>query len=141
MNLISFLFLFLFIFFLFKQMTAYDMRISALSSDVCSSDLFRHPALVQRVGIGRQFITAFGAASERGIGGFGRKHTGFHRRLAALNARHVDETGGPADQRAAAEGELRHRFPASLFLRALAIRHDARRVQNASVSECISRWS
>src|SRR3546814_4180539 len=33
-------FLFFFFFFFFKQKTAYDMRISDLSSDVCSSDLF-----------------------------------------------------------------------------------------------------
>src|SRR3546814_18821845 len=30
-------------FFFFKQKTAYDMRISDWSSDVCSSDLLRHP--------------------------------------------------------------------------------------------------
>src|SRR3546814_6034372 len=33
--------LFLFIFFFFKQKTAYEMRISDWSSDVCSSDLVR----------------------------------------------------------------------------------------------------
>src|SRR3546814_19162428 len=33
------MFLFLFIFFFFKQKTAYEMRISDWSSDVCSSDL------------------------------------------------------------------------------------------------------
>src|SRR3546814_3525903 len=33
--------------FLFKQKTAYEMRISDWSSDVCSSDLFRGPALQQ----------------------------------------------------------------------------------------------
>src|SRR3546814_17363083 len=32
------------LFFLFKQKTAYDMRISDWSSDVCSSDLHRRPA-------------------------------------------------------------------------------------------------
>src|SRR3546814_2691357 len=32
--------LFVFIFFLFKQKTAYEMRISDWSSDVCSSDLY-----------------------------------------------------------------------------------------------------
>src|SRR3546814_6030497 len=31
-------------FFFFKQKTAYEMRISDWSSDVCSSDLLRHPA-------------------------------------------------------------------------------------------------
>src|SRR3546814_8995250 len=35
------LFLFFFEFFFFKQKTAYEMRISDWSSDVCSSDLFR----------------------------------------------------------------------------------------------------
>src|SRR3546814_8312045 len=34
-------------FFFFKQKTAYEMRISDWSSDVCSSDLF-HPAPVSR---------------------------------------------------------------------------------------------
>src|SRR3546814_17859777 len=33
-------YVFLFIFFFFKQKTAYEMRISDWSSDVCSSDLF-----------------------------------------------------------------------------------------------------
>src|SRR3546814_10295025 len=31
------------VFFFFKQKTAYEMRISDWSSDVCSSDLYRHP--------------------------------------------------------------------------------------------------
>src|SRR3546814_2383926 len=35
----SFFFLFFFCFFFFKQKTAYEMRISDWSSDVCSSDL------------------------------------------------------------------------------------------------------
>src|SRR3546814_8027231 len=32
----------MFVFFFFKQKTAYEMRISDWSSDVCSSDLLRH---------------------------------------------------------------------------------------------------
>src|SRR3546814_7148782 len=36
-------FFFIIIFFFFKQKTAYEMRISDWSSDVCSSDLDRHP--------------------------------------------------------------------------------------------------
>src|SRR3546814_9023778 len=39
---------FLFFFFFFKQKTAYEMRISDWSSDVCSSDLLGHAA----VGVG-----------------------------------------------------------------------------------------
>src|SRR3546814_6601509 len=33
-------FMFIFVFFFFKQKTAYEMRISDWSSDVCSSDLY-----------------------------------------------------------------------------------------------------
>src|SRR3546814_9842318 len=36
-----------FVFFFFKQKTAYEMRISDWSSDVCSSDLRQRPALQQ----------------------------------------------------------------------------------------------
>src|SRR3546814_7505817 len=35
----------MFVFFFFKQKTAYEMRISDWSSDVCSSDLFRQSIL------------------------------------------------------------------------------------------------
>src|SRR3546814_4131678 len=34
------------VFFFFKQKTAYEMRISDWSSDVCSSDLVKHPCPV-----------------------------------------------------------------------------------------------
>src|SRR3546814_4104475 len=44
---------FLFVFF-FKQKTAYEMRISDWSSDVCSSDLLRHP--LDLVGDGAQLL-------------------------------------------------------------------------------------
>src|SRR3546814_8513783 len=36
-------------FFFFKQKTAYEMRISDWSSDVCSSDLFEHKATLATV--------------------------------------------------------------------------------------------
>src|SRR3546814_11109786 len=39
----------LFVFFFFKQKTAYEMRISDWSSDVCSSDLLRLLLAVQRL--------------------------------------------------------------------------------------------
>src|SRR3546814_2893769 len=38
-------FLCMFLFFFFKQKTAYEMRISDWSSDVCSSDLIHKPEL------------------------------------------------------------------------------------------------
>src|SRR3546814_15841078 len=43
-------YLYLFFFFFFKQKTAYEMRISDWSSDVCSSDLARQPARRQAEG-------------------------------------------------------------------------------------------
>src|SRR3546814_10387092 len=45
-----FMCLYLDIFFFFKQKTAYEMRISDWSSDVCSSDLDDIPAEVTRLG-------------------------------------------------------------------------------------------
>src|SRR3546814_8791503 len=38
---------YVFVFFFFKQKTAYEMRISDWSSDVCSSDLRGHPAAMR----------------------------------------------------------------------------------------------
>src|SRR3546814_3596091 len=43
------LFVVLICFFFFKQKTAYEMRISDWSSDVCSSDLIDDPRLAQKV--------------------------------------------------------------------------------------------
>src|SRR3546814_2435483 len=40
----------MFFFFFFKQKTAYEMRISDWSSDVCSSDLFATQGMVQDAG-------------------------------------------------------------------------------------------
>src|SRR3546814_2398001 len=55
---------FIYLFFVFKQKTAYEMRISDWSSDVCSSDL---PA---RIRPSRQFIAA-NAAHEHALDGEG----------------------------------------------------------------------
>src|SRR3546814_5187114 len=43
-------------FFFFKQKTAYEMRISDWSSDVCSSDLANAPDGVTRMGWGSAFV-------------------------------------------------------------------------------------
>src|SRR3546814_10352293 len=58
------------IFVFFKQKTAYEMRISDWSSDVCSSDLRRLPAHAQRQGIDHQ-IEAVRAVVEGKIGRIG----------------------------------------------------------------------
>src|SRR3546814_6290550 len=54
-----------FCFFLFKQKTAYELRISDWSSDVCSSDL----AAARGVAAGQRDVDGFGgqARVERGI--------------------------------------------------------------------------
>src|SRR3546814_1555491 len=48
----------LFFFFFFKQKTAYEMRISDWSSDVCSSDLSQLAALVEQGGVGQVLCEA-----------------------------------------------------------------------------------
>src|SRR3546814_9561900 len=61
--LVILLFIYFYIFFFFKQKTAYEMRISDWSSDVCSSDLAEHarasaPAQVglRRVALGHRHL-------------------------------------------------------------------------------------
>ena len=70
--------------------------------------------------VARQHVTA-AVRGNRGEGGLGGEHARFHRRVAALDPRHVDEARRAADQRAAREGELRHRLPAALVDRPRAI--------------------
>src|SRR3546814_19525907 len=79
-----------FVFFFFKQKTAYEMRISDWSSDVCSSDLLSadmpirkdtEPRLLRYIYTGRretqlgiEFHMRSGAAFQReGAGSFGRR--------------------------------------------------------------------
>src|SRR3546814_6866888 len=65
---------YVFVVFFFKQKTAYEMRISDWSSDVCSSDLFRDaggaPVHPQR----EMLIGPFGAANTAGTIPDGRIH-------------------------------------------------------------------
>ena len=53
--------------------------------------------------------------------GLGRDHPRFHRGMAALDLRHVEKSGGVADQRAAREIEPRDRLKAALVERPRAI--------------------
>src|SRR3546814_1098606 len=69
----SLVFIVSFVFFFFKQKTAYEMRISDWSSDVCSSDLVKeHHAdqdEVGRQGVGADHLGGFcGEAGERDHG-------------------------------------------------------------------------
>src|SRR3546814_7076827 len=52
---------FICVFFFFKQKTAYEMRISDWSSDVCSSDLTFVPALLAARSIGHHDLQVRGA--------------------------------------------------------------------------------
>src|SRR3546814_8062134 len=51
-----------FFFFFFKQKTAYEMRISDWSSDVCSSDLFLARVVLAAEAVGQVAIEALGVA-------------------------------------------------------------------------------
>src|SRR3546814_10885795 len=82
MSLLYYVYLVLFLFFFFKQKTAYEMRISDWSSDVCSSDLAdgieRHRRLaIERAASERAFVQRLVAVGDHrddaghgaGIGG------------------------------------------------------------------------
>src|SRR3546814_2572684 len=114
-----------FVFFFFKQKTAYEMRISDWSSDVCSSDLC---------------AALFDGAGDRpkAAGEFASDHlrrVERERRTDAVAAVLVDQ-----QEAAAAAGELRHRAQAGLEQR-LAGRSEERRVGKECVSTCRSRWA
>src|SRR3546814_20996605 len=102
------------VFFFFKQKTAYEMRISDWSADVCSSDLFA-------VGLGQRRVVV---ARHLGQGdGVGQVHQPAHHRdrldpQRILGARQVDGAAAVAFERSA-----------------------ERRVGQECVSTCRSRWS
>src|SRR3546814_7630495 len=101
-------------FFFFKQKTAYEMRISDWSSDVCSSDLegpVRH-LLAQRLGQRRQLSAV--VLQHRAI-------------LRAQGDRHADTLRHDVEDLEGAVG--------------LAHRSEERRVGKECVSTCRSRWS
>src|SRR3546814_12682354 len=118
-------------FFIFKQKTAYEMRISDWSSDVCSSDLVLR--------IGRRYT---GGASKQ------------CRRKQIMTrwkfAQHVDTpcvvrfmrrpgpSGAPRARSAGRRGTCARQGPRS---RATCRRSEERRVGKECVSTCRSRWS
>src|SRR3546814_9739390 len=106
------------VFFFFKQKTAYEMRISDWSSDVCSSDLLVHRGIEDRE-IGRMEHRI----ADAGEHGHRQQHPEARHQAVKQNGRAVDPE--PADQHVARAGA----------------RSEARRVGKECVSTCRSRWS
>src|SRR3546814_20164336 len=101
--------------FVFKQKTAYEMRISDWSSDVCSSDL------------GRPAARQDGRAAARGIGG-AVEHRFDHFDAVRRRDRRGERFGGEIADIMVGETIAPRRS-------------EERRVGKACVSTCRSRWS
>src|SRR3546814_1347900 len=114
-------------FFFFKQKTAYEMRISDWSSDVCSSDL-----AADRRTCARHPRRPCGAGAERQL------------RLCADRAIRAGAADRPAQQPCHPD-RLVPRLHRGLLLAAaealLRTRSEERRVGKECVSTCISRWT
>src|SRR3546814_12090975 len=113
-------FCFLTFFFFFKQKTAYEMRISDWSSDVCSSDLQpgRRDRVEKIAGAARDH------ARQQGAGGVDVRH-------------HVDLPF----QRPQFVGRGRGVVEIGVHAADAGIRSEERRVGKECVSTCRSRWS
>src|SRR3546814_7890631 len=112
----------MFFFFFFKQKTAYEMRMSDWSSDVCSSDLLPGIALV----IAGRSACAAGAGARGAIvlAGLGDAIAFFHRLLLGHGGGRGESGGNPCAKRDTGE-----------------VRSAERRVGKECVSTCRSRWS
>src|SRR3546814_3804564 len=106
----------LLVFFFFKQKTAYEMRISDWSSDVCSSDLHEQPHGLDRVRVCvvHRLMESCGATAKALV-----PLVGF------VEPPGLQEIGDPVQQRVELEGE----------------RSEERRVGKECVSTCRYRWS
>src|SRR3546814_2100098 len=100
-------------FFFFKQKTAYEMRISDWSSDVCSSDLrTRYP--------GAELWAVFGAGRDKNVNTMTNRVAEDVDRVMVVQSSHFGSMG-PADL--------------------AQVRSEERRVGKECVSTCRSRWS
>src|SRR3546814_11352745 len=104
-------------FFFFKQKTAYEMRISDWSSDVCSSDLEDAAACQNEACLGRGELVVRRSRHRSGAN-FGRGRLGDD---AAQRARRINVDLG--------------------FVNLVDGRSEERRVGKECVSTCRSRWS
>src|SRR3546814_8692467 len=124
-------------FFFFKQKTAYEMRISDWSSDVCSSDLAPAQALTREQVL--RAYTAGSAYAEFAEDTKGRLAPGYVADLAVLSQDVLDETV-PVDALPATTslltiigGEVAWHDP--------AFRSEERSGGKEVVSRCRSRWA
>src|SRR3546814_5131458 len=113
-------------FFLFKQKTAYEMRISDWSSDVCSSDLadaffvaFKFPNFFRRLFAEGAFNSAF---------------------VPLFSERLTREGAGPARRFAANVAAVMVGFMLC-FTFVVQLRSEERRVGKECVRTCRSRWT
>src|SRR3546814_12355711 len=106
------------LFFFFKQKTAYEMRISDWSSDVCSSDL--------------------GLADLKGVPVVGDSHRDLHAGMLLGGVPYLVRTGKGLRT---LEGTLPPGTQVFDDLAAVVDRSEERRVGKECVSTCRSRWS
>src|SRR3546814_9963164 len=111
------------IFFFFKQKTAYEMRISDWSSDVCSSDLGKKAEAISPSALENR--TAFCEEIRRRL----VESQQHDEKLSLIVLRTEPQPGFPHGSDARAE-----------FVREIA-RSEERRVGQECVSTCRSRWS
>src|SRR3546814_2868768 len=101
----------------FKQKTAYEMRISDWSSDVCSSDLDKDPAVR---------LASIAAAGDAGVPFTSGILIG------------IGETRAERIESLLALRDLSDRYG---HIQEIIVRSDERRVGSECVSTCRSRWS
>src|SRR3546814_12737444 len=86
-------------FFFFKQKTAYEMRISDWSSDVCSSDLFADEEYIVEPLFALLLARAFAGLKLRVAERIGLRHRFGHRLAGVADSRHhhlvIDEIHAP----------------------------------------------
>src|SRR3546814_18931615 len=122
-------------FFFFKQKTAYEMRISDWSSDVCSSDLLDDVAAVRASFRAAEPFGGTGIAMGCGAARLGRalcRSQPARYRLSAL---------GPVPCPGRLERAIRLSADAGLPHDPFRARSEERRVGEECVSKCRSRWS
>src|SRR3546814_3298802 len=113
-----------FVFFFFKQKTAYEMRISDWSSDVCSSDL-----------------DTYGGAAPHGGGAFSGKDPTKVDRSAAYAARYLAKNVVAAGLADKCTLQLSYAIGVSQPLSLYVDRSEERRVGKEWVSPGRARWS